>query len=226
MDAQPTPSPSQRWRLALFPLALVLFIIVPFVLFGAWFDATVAWLAANAGPWGLAALIVATLASDVILPVPSSVVSLLAGTALGVVWGTVCTFLGMTLGTIVGYGIGRAGGAPLARAVAGSANFEKMQAFTDRWGWIGIVLFRPVPVLAEFSVLAAGSARLDPVPLLAAAIPANLGVALAYAAAGAWLGQEPSLALPLLGGVLLFAVCALLVKFVTKARALARQTQA
>ena len=60
----------------------------------------------------LAVLVAGLLASDVLLPVPSSLVSSFAGHMLGFTIGLLAVWSGMMLGCLVGYWIGASGGAP------------------------------------------------------------------------------------------------------------------
>ena len=55
----------------------------------------------------LAALVVAVLASDIVLPVPSGPVSTLAGSQLGVLLGTLTSTVGMTLGAGIAFALAR-----------------------------------------------------------------------------------------------------------------------
>ena len=169
------------------PLILVVLaaIIIPFVLFGDQIEtATLAW-SETAATWGLAAGAVLLLALDVLLPVPSSVVSLLAGQTLGPVLAAVIIWLGMTLGCLVGFLVGRGLLKPLASFMRADAS-----PGSGDWGWLALVLSRPVPVLAEASVLLAAARGAPFWPLMGVTALANIPVAVLYGYAGSRLLDE------------------------------------
>lgn len=199
-DGAPASAGARTWLTI--GAGLVLFVLVPFVLFGTWFEAVVT-EAVHASPpaWLLAAAIVALLALDIVLPMPSSVVSTAAGAALGFWPGLAASALGMTACCQIGYLIGRTSG----RAVA--ARFVGEPALTDVERWVRLrgdwmlCVMRPVPVLAEASVLLAGIARLDGARFAALTTLANLGVSAAYALAGATASSTGSI-LPAIAGAI------------------------
>ena len=73
----------------------------------------------------------------------------------------------------------------------------------DRHGRWAILLCRPIPVLAEASVVFAGLVRTPLVPFLALTAGSNLGIALAYAAVGAYSMEAQSFLLTFLGALAL-----------------------
>jgi uncharacterized membrane protein YdjX (TVP38/TMEM64 family) len=156
-------------------------------------------LTAGAGGALLALVIVAFLAADVVLPVPSSVMSTAAGFLFGAVAGSALTFTGMTLGCAIGYALGRRGGAYLVPALERAA----LAAHAQRYGFGALALARAVPVLAEASVLLADAARMEPRPFLLAVLPANLGIAIIYAVAGAVSASAGTFLLALAAALLL-----------------------
>jgi len=93
-------------------------IIIPFILFEKQFEALGTWLAEGHASGGLAAsIIVALLALDVFLPVPSSIVSTGAGVLLGFWRGVAVIWIGMTIGCVIGYAFGaKAAGAEMPTA--------------------------------------------------------------------------------------------------------------
>jgi uncharacterized membrane protein YdjX (TVP38/TMEM64 family) len=169
-------------------LALVLLaIIVPFCLFGtsvnAWTDRLIA--QAGARPFTTGALFIALLASDIVMPVPSSLVSTACGLTLGFLGGTAASFIGMTLSATGGYYLGRYASVP-AEKLIGKQEVCLLQAFNARHGVWVLLALRPVPVLAEASVLFSGLSR-QPLPrVLAVTALGNLAVSVAYAAVGVW----------------------------------------
>jgi 3-dehydroquinate synthase len=79
---------------------------------------------------------------------------------------------------------------------------------SERYGAVVLVVCRALPVFAEASVLLMGVNRLGWRPFLAAVLPANFGIALAYAAFGEYAAQRQwlasalaiSIAAPVVGG--------------------------
>lgn len=175
--------PWLRWTL-LTALVLAL-ILIPFAL---WEDTLNAWsarlLTPSAGRDAVAALVVLLLASDVLLPVPSSFVSAGAVALLGALAGGVAIALGMTLGGWLGYFIGRWGGEPLAARVAGPEQLERARRLMTKHGSWLLLVCRGVPVLAEASTLLAGTTRTSPLTFALATTLGNLGLACAYGLIG------------------------------------------
>lgn len=175
--------PWLRWT-ALTCLVLTL-ILVPFAL---WEDSLATWsarlLAPAAGRATLAVVVVALLASDVLLPVPSSFVSAGAVSLLGALQGGLAIAVGMTLGGWLGYFLGRFGGEPLATRVAGRAELERARRLMQSHGSWLVLVCRGVPVLAEATTLLAGATRAEPVRFALATTLGNLGLASSYALIG------------------------------------------
>lgn len=190
-----------RWA-ALWFLLLAL-VLVPFLLFEKQFEQLATWLAqGNASGWATAGAIGGLLALDLFLPVPSSIVSTGAGVLLGFWRGAAVVWMGMTAGCLVGYAFGaRAAGA--ARRLVGDASLARAASVMDRHGPWALVLCRPIPVLAEASVVFAGLVRTPRAPFLALTAGSNLGIALAYAAVGAYSMEAQSFLLTFLGALAL-----------------------
>jgi uncharacterized membrane protein YdjX (TVP38/TMEM64 family) len=165
----------------------------------------------NQGP-GVFLWIVGALAADVFLPIPSSIVSTLGGVVLGFPKGVAASWLGMTAGSVVGYGFGLQAGEPIVRKTVGEAELGRVAALFHRYGNWAIILSRPVPVLAEASVIAAGSFRMPfPLFLLTSSL-ANLGISAMYAYTGAAQATE-SFLLVLLAAIGLPGVAMLLMRW-------------
>lgn len=195
-------------------IVLVLLVpIIPFVFLGdrleSWF---VAWTRDDL-PTSLAAWFVfLSLASDILLPVPSSVVCTFAGDRLGVLAGTLISWLGMTAGACGGYGLAFVGGEPLVRRFADPATLGRMQRLSQRWGPFLIVLTRAVPVLAEATVLWLGLQRIEGRRLWLPLCLSNLGIALAYALFGSWAGEHGWLVFAMIASAMLPLLLWLLVR--------------
>jgi uncharacterized membrane protein YdjX (TVP38/TMEM64 family) len=167
-------------------LALVLAIpIVPFLVLGDSFETRLMELfGPDVPPLVVATLVAGLLASDVVLPVPSSIVSTLAGRVLGFWGGTAASWVGMTAGAVIAFAAARAFGRPLAVRLAGEEEMARVDALAVRLGALVLVVARPVPAFAEASVLLMGVTRLGWTPMLVAVGLSNLGIAAAYSALG------------------------------------------
>jgi len=182
------PSRPRRRRAAgwwLIAGAVAALIIVPFVLFAD--DVTALsdrMLAAADSPRTRAAVIVALLASDVLLPVPSSIVSTAAGALLGFQLGTAASALGMTLGCLVGYGLGWRLGRAGATRLVGAQELERAASRVGRFRELAVLACRPVPVLAEASVVAAGVIHAPLARFVLVVSGANIAISAWYAAVG------------------------------------------
>jgi uncharacterized membrane protein YdjX (TVP38/TMEM64 family) len=179
-----------RWALA---ASLVLaFILVPFALFE---DQVTAYAsqALSRPPTVLLALLVAgLLASDPFLPVPSSLVGTASGALFGWVLGAVVAWAGMTLGCLLGFWLGRSVGRGGLLRFVGERELGRAEALAERFGGVALVVSRPVPVLAEASVLLAGAVGLPLRTMLLLTGLSNAGVSLAYAVLGAVAGGTGS----------------------------------
>lgn len=195
------PNSGARVRWAVLWVLLLALIVVPFVLFGDAFTAFGTRLAAGGlRGWPLAATIGALLALDVFLPVPSSLVSTAAGALLGFWRGMTVIWVGMMIGAFVGYAVG-AGAGPAARRFVGAEGLERARRALDRYGLWALALCRGVPVLAEASCVFSGLARTPLVRFTIVMMLANLGIAVAYAAVGAYAVRFESFLLAFLGAI-------------------------
>jgi uncharacterized membrane protein YdjX (TVP38/TMEM64 family) len=157
--------------------AILLLILLPFFLWEEPMNAFSAQLLAQRGAWWLPPAIAALLAADVFLPIPSSIVSTASGATLGFLAGALTNLAGMTLGCWLGHRAGRA---------ASAAADPALPALWSRYGDWTLVLTRAVPVLAEAAVLFAGMSRMPLRRFLLLTTLANTGIAILYAAVGAF----------------------------------------
>ncbi|GHG91835.1 VTT domain-containing protein [Comamonas sp. JC664] len=212
--AEPTPAlgaatagrPSARvlsgWTA--FCALLLAGILVPFALFGASLESAAQHvLAARPPPWQVALLLGGLLAGDVVLPVPSSLVGTAAGALLGFWAGAATSWLGMMAGCVTGYVLGARAGTAALRRLAGDAELTRLTRAAERMGPWFLLVFRAVPVLAETSVLFAGTSRMAPRTFVLTSALANLGVSVTYAALGASAAERESFLLLFAGMVLL-----------------------
>jgi membrane protein DedA with SNARE-associated domain len=204
-----------RW--ALIVTALLAFILIPFALFdeplSAW---TLRLIREN--PRGAFAIIAIALAADVFLPVPSSVVSTLAGTLLGFPQGLAASFAGMSAGSVLGYWFGATAGRAVIEKTVGSKDLDRVADLQQRFGGWSIVLSRPIPVLAEASVIAAGFTRMPFRRFLFLNALANLGISAAYAYTGATAADRDSFLLAFAGAIGIPALGLLLSQIYSRVR--------
>jgi len=188
------------------PLILITLIlavpIVPFLVLGDSLESRVeAWIHQVGSPAVFAGAVILLLGSDVLLPIPSSVLSTLAGEWLGFWTATAVSWLGLTLGAVLGYGLARVFGRPLAERLSSEEELERMEATNRRIGQALVVLARPLPILAEASVLWLGATGMPWWRFFVPVALSNLGIAVVYSALGQWvqlpIALAASLALPL-----------------------------
>ncbi|MDB4653970.1 VTT domain-containing protein [bacterium] len=159
--------------------------IVPFLFLGGQLNDWLRGLTENPPePVTTFALIVGLLATDILLPIPSSVISTLSGWQLGWFWGTLATWLGMNLGAMIGFALARRYGRTFALYFSRGQDLERIRKVSDQYGPLVLVLTRAMPVFAEASVLMAGIHQLAWRRFMPAIIGSNIGIAIAYAAFG------------------------------------------
>lgn len=179
-------------------------ILVPFFLFAADVDQfTERFLAGKPSRVVAASVLVALLAGDVVLPVPSSFVSTGAGMLLGFAGGTLVSWVGMTLGCLVGYVLGHRVGRAGAKRLVRPSDLARVERGIDRFGPSLLVVFRAVPVLAEASVVFAGIAELSLRRFLTITAVSNLGISIVYAALGSVSARSDAFVLAFAGAIVL-----------------------
>lgn len=188
-----------RWT-AIGAVVLAL-ILVPFFLFG---DAITAWAGAqlqSTNKWYIGFFIAALLASDIFLPIPSSIVSTSAGALLGFAGGVSASSIGMCVGAVLGYATGASAAAGILQKVVSEKELLRASGLINRYGALALVLSRPIPVLAEAGVVAAGVARMPVSKFLIVSTLSNLGVSAGYAAVGAFSYKAESFLLAFAGSI-------------------------
>ena len=147
-------------------------------------------LLVDPSPWlasaslAAAAIGVGLLVVDVVLPVPSSLVMIALGSLFGLWVGAGLAFIGTVGAGIVGFAVGRSGGEILDRFI-GEAERARADRLIERWGLLAIALTRWIPILAETTVIVAGTSRMRWPVLLAAVAIGSLPVAIILAYLGA-----------------------------------------
>lgn len=143
-------------------------------------------LSADVGFVVLFLVVICFLALDIFLPVPSSLVAVSAGALLGFGVGALATAIGMTVGCIIGHQMGLFLASRRPLHTEGKSEYEAVEPLIERYGAPMLVVFRPIPVLAEASVFLAGVARMGIKDVLIWVTLSNIGIATAYAAVGAY----------------------------------------
>ena len=160
--------------------------------------------------WVVGGVLGGLLATDLLLPIPSSLISTAAGYLLGLWAGSAVTWTGMTAACLIGYLLGATAGREVTRRFVGEEELQRASRAHGRFGdWV-IVIFRAVPVLAEASVLFAGVARMPFGRFVLLTTLANLGIALTYSAVGAYALEVESF-LPAFGAAIALPGVAMLI---------------
>jgi uncharacterized membrane protein YdjX (TVP38/TMEM64 family) len=152
------------------------------------------------------------LATDILVPVPSSLTSTAAGFFLGLAGGTATSLAGMTVSCVVGYWLGARFGRPVANRLVGEQELARLEKLRQRFGdWV-IVVTRAVPVLAEASVLFAGISGMPMHQFLLLSTLSNLGISAVYAAVGTFSATVNSFLFAFGGSILVPLVAMILTK--------------
>ena len=96
---------------------------------------------------------------DVFLPIPSSLVMIANGALFGVALGTILSLVGNLGAAFTGFFLGRLGGSLLARFVSLEQR-ERANRLLQKWGLLAIIVTRPVPLLAETTIIMAGTSKI------------------------------------------------------------------
>ena len=158
---------------------------LPFLLLGEKFEKNLT--AALPAEWPLewtAAAVIGVLSADIVLPVPSSAVATLAGTVLGFTGGVLAIWLGLTIGVVVGFALARSGAASLLPRLAKESDQRDLKEWGARHGVWLLLITRPLPLIAEATVVLFGLLQLGWRPFLFAVVISNLAIAIVYA----WIG--------------------------------------
>lgn len=171
------------------PLLLVsLVLVVPLVMlafFGESFSTYLEHVKSNPPSGGIFFIaVVAILASDLVLPVPSGPISTLAGSQLGIFWGALAVMLGMTLGGVIAFFLAKRWGRPLAERFADKSELTRLEQALETHGLWLVLVTRSLPVLAEACVLVVGTLQMSWRRFLTVLIASNLVIALSYAILG------------------------------------------
>jgi uncharacterized membrane protein YdjX (TVP38/TMEM64 family) len=189
------------WRLAGLFLGLAAIIALPFVIWGAHFEALFGpdrlreWFAAYRGSAWLIAI--GLLLSDLALPVPNTVIIAALGAIYGPLVGGLVATVGVCLPGLLGYGLSRRFGRPLARRLFSTADLATAEALFARSGGWMVALSRWLPILSEAIACMAGLARMPPGRFALALLCGAAPLGFAVAAVGHAGSEQPLLTLAL-----------------------------
>lgn len=189
-------------KYALYTTAFLSFFIVPFLLFGHSVELSARRFFIGGSGDGAAMVAAAILlGGDPVLPTPSSVVATLLAAKVGFVRAAIVNGAALSFACLFGYALGRGGGAVLARSGHGLP--PRFADWVRRHGLVAVLLCRPVPVLAEASLMIAGATRHKPHLLLAACCATQMLLGMVYAYAGSGWGQGRWESVSVLAGAVL-----------------------
>ena len=147
-------------RLLLIVLGLIALSVLPFLIWGGQLEEDLSRMGAagwmqSFGGWAWAAGI-GLIASDIVLPVPSSAVMGALGIIYGPVLGGVISAAGSMIAGLLGYGVCRLIGPAKAERLAGVEGFAQARNLFDRWGGWLVAGSRWLPILPETVSFLAG----------------------------------------------------------------------
>ena len=191
---------------------LLMIPIIPLLIWGELFTHPLAvWRESPPSREIIAVTVVAVLAADVFLPIPSGPVSTLAGAELGAVWGTLFCWLGMTSGAVLAYGLACRWGRAVALRFSNEKDLARLKSSAKSHDIWLLIITRPLPVFAEAGVLLAGLLRIPWYRFLLTVAVSNLAIAGTYCMLGeyaverAWLPGALCLSLAVPVGLALVA---------------------
>jgi uncharacterized membrane protein YdjX (TVP38/TMEM64 family) len=162
-----------------------------------------AWLS-RAGT-GTAIAVVALLAADLFLPIPSSIVMVLSGAAFGVFWGGLLSLVGSVGGEWLGFELVRQYGRSASARIVGDEEIERLSRVFARHGAAAVAVTRALPVVMETMSVVAGLSTMNRRTFLLASFIGTGPIVFVYAWAGA-VSRQTGNALPAV--IMLMAVAA------------------
>jgi len=151
------------------------------------------WMA-HAGT-GSALTMIALLAADILLPIPSSLIMILSGAAFGVVWGSIFSLVGSIGGEWLGFEMVRRYGKAASERIAGEDEIARVGRMFDRYGAAAVAITRALPVIMETTSVVAGLSQMTRRTFLLASLLGTAPIVVIYAYAGA-VSRETNSVLP------------------------------
>jgi len=142
-------------------------------------------MTADASRWSIAAIAILLLVADLFLVIPSGLIIALAGGLVGASFAILVGTIGLTLCCALGYWIGRSVGEDLSGDADEQRKFSYAIGLVRKHGPLMLAACRPIPLLSELSVIAAGALGLPAITVLTTTLLANIGIACVYALIGA-----------------------------------------
>ena len=161
---------------------------IPLLTMVVWSGPLEAWLenwneTPPAAGW-LAVALMLVLAADILLPVPSGPLITLAGGHLGVAMTALAAWLGLMLGGLVAFAVAKRWGQPIAERLAAPDDLANLRgAAREHDVWL-LLVTRPLPILAEATVLLTGTLDTRWRRLIGSLAVGNAAVALTFAMLG------------------------------------------
>ena len=165
---------------------------------GNWLEPQIeSWLstvAPNTSKWPIGVAIIAGLAIDILLPVPSSALLTFAGRCFGGWAGAAVGWVGLNISAAIGFYASRYFRQPMVDRFSSKEDVEDFEWLDEAAGWWSLVACRPLPILAEASVIFAGLSRMSagrfwPPVIIANGVIASLyGLLGDYAQKQQWFG--------------------------------------
>lgn len=144
------------------PMILFLFFTIIFVLFETiglvTIDDMINWIKSSGQMAGL--VIFLLLLIDIIIPVPSSVLIMFAGSIYGIFLGTFIGFTGSLGASFAGFFIMRRLRESVGKKLVGIEELGNMNIWFHKWGEIGLVLSRMIPMVTETMSFLAGLSKI------------------------------------------------------------------
>ncbi len=190
-------------RLAAVFLALALAVLIPFLIWGDWFermfsgDSLQIWLASQGLEWGWL-LAILLLAADLFLPVPGTAVMSGLGYVYGTLWGGVIAATGSFLAGALAYGLCRRFGEGMAVRLMGADGYDRgRRLFAGGSGGFIVALSRCLPLLPEVIAGMAGLTKMPPARFFTALACGCVPMGFLFAWIGAAGRDTPGLAVGL-----------------------------
>lgn len=134
------------------------------------------------------------LIADVLLPVPSSFVMIANGALYGILAGTLLSLFGCTASGLLGFLLGRRT-ITLLNRIFSDEELDRANRLLEEWGWLAIMVTRPLPLLAETILIVAGASTMSWRSMVFSTVAGSLPIALLYAITGATAASVDSLLL-------------------------------
>ena len=168
--------------------------LAPFLLLGHWLEPLIESQFSGAAPagnrWWTSLAIIFGLTVDILLPIPSSVLLVFAGRVFGGMWGAAIGWWGLNFSAAVGFWISRRYGQSVVSRFSSRADVDDFELFDAQAGWWALVACRPLPILAEASVIFAGLSNMRARRFWPPVLLANGIIALLYGMLGDYASQQ------------------------------------